>query len=869
MRRSSPASCGLGGVEESQSRHVRRMDLQALSSYDRQQWYYSILGQLTLHEGETDRTVEVHPVSSVLEDHRLAPTSLSDLQSMLEEWMQNQCVVHSVSQDDQQALTATMMSQLRLVCHDLSGVNHDPSLSQEDNQQLQSDIFSEILRVCERLCLHYIHLRDVLRKRGVFGDQANRSRLCAQMTLDCAKFLNIQTIRRSVTAEIKAAWKVKPSSGQQGAPESLDRKGRKSGFENQQKASIERDLQEIEEEIGELNLECVYDLIPCHLEETTHRKQYTADSCAGGAARGGAVCTPSGSPIRLRGCQSMPELEQGSLLEELGLEPPPSRAPSPVVLLGLEPSSCREKEPISAAEDLRRLVQDIGSVGEPKMTDPEIDLEMDLPALISALPRSGSSKLHLLRQTLQKFTEEEEDHGTAKSAVMEEPLHPQPVAVSVSLTPKSIARTAPPRVSDRVFTETVKLHMYPPVYSHLTGEIEPSSVKWLDRNLNPRREITEVYRELSKTVSNHYLNFDESDPVIEPAVEDGGDMWMPPRKNSQRSFNPELERSGINHPAYRKTEVLVQHKKPHKVTSGTNDSRQHWSKSHLSVDDYMKYISNQRLDYLGEVFHLHDSDDSDEEENRKRKALAQHEEKKSVNGSLLLFLLDIICGACPVYFQHHRRQSQKIDSQKRIKEEFAAGVWNVNSGLLGGLGNESLPNEVDSQDEDTSSSFTQRAQERQSPGKEPFVAVSEDDQLQVCLERIWKALSFPSSQRLEMAIKYSSPSYQSRLKEAITAWERTAKLIQQRETLLAQLEMFERGASDPSRFFQHGYRGTSIARMDESRRRQKINRQISALERILSEDIRLIRDRFCDTVTYNVSMSSTIILTPVEKWRLA
>uniref|UniRef100_A0A3B3RUR6 Uncharacterized protein n=1 Tax=Paramormyrops kingsleyae TaxID=1676925 RepID=A0A3B3RUR6_9TELE len=448
--------------------------------------------------------------------------------------------------------TATMMSQLRLVCHDLSGVNHDPSLSQEDNQQLQSDIFSEILRVCERLCLHYIHLRDVLRKRGVFGDQANRSRLCAQMTLDCAK--------------------------------------------------------QIEEEIGELNLECVYDLIPCHLEETTHRKQ---------------------------GCQSMPELEQGSLLEELGLEPPPSRAPSPVVLLGLEPSSCREKEPISAAEDLR-----------------EIDLEMDLPALISALPRSGSSKLHLLRQTLQKFTEEEEDHGTAKSAVMEEPLHPQPVAVSVSLTPKSIARTAPPRVSDRVFTETVKLHMYPPVYSHLTGE------------------------------------------------------------------------------------------KPHKVTSGTNDSRQHWSKSHLSVDDYMKYISNQRLDYLGEVFHLHDSDDSDEEENRKRKALAQHEEK---------------------------RQSQKIDSQKRIKEEFAAGVWNVNSGLLGGLGNESLPN----------------------------------DQLQVCLERIWKALSFPSSQRLEMAIKYSSPSYQSRLKEAITAWERTAKLIQQRETLLAQLEMFERGASDPSRFFQH------------------------------------------------------------------
>lgn len=37
----------------------------------------------------------------------------------------------------------------------------------------------------------------------------------------------------------------------------------------------------------------------------------------------------------------------------------------------------------------------------------------------------------------------------------------------------------------------------------------------------------------------------------------------------------------------------MQHKKPHKVTLGTNDSRLHWSKSHLCVDDYMKYISKQ------------------------------------------------------------------------------------------------------------------------------------------------------------------------------------------------------------------------------------------------------------------------------------
>ncbi|XP_070996947.1 coiled-coil domain-containing protein 87-like [Oncorhynchus clarkii lewisi] len=133
-----------------------------------------------------------------------------------------------------------------------------------------------------------------------------------------------------------------------------------------------------------------------------------------------------------------------------------------------------------------------------------------------------------------------------------------------------------------------------------------------------------------------------------------------------------------------------------------------------------------------------------------------------------------------------------MEALKGQKQEYMTGVWNVNTVLLRGLWKEpDLEEEEESPDEEI-----------------------------------------------------TSP------KQATAAWERTARLIQQRESLLARLEMFDRDASDPKCFFLQGYQGTSLARLDESKHRSKLNSQICSLEKVLSKILHHITDSFHDTVTY-------------------
>ncbi|XP_023995617.1 coiled-coil domain-containing protein 87 [Salvelinus sp. IW2-2015] len=122
--------------------------------------------------------------------------------------------------------------------------------------------------------------------------------------------------------------------------------------------------------------------------------------------------------------------------------------------------------------------------------------------------------------------------------------------------------------------------------------------------------------------------------------------------------------------------------------------------------------------------------------------------------------------------------------------------------------------------------------------------MGEGDQVQSRLERIWTLLCLPDTYRLDMAIKYSSHARRDQLEEAMAAWARAARLIQQRESLLARLELFERDASDPNRFFLQGYQGTSLARLDESKHRNKLNSQICSLEKVLSKILHHITDSF-------------------------
>ena len=47
-------------------------------------------------------------------------------------------------------------------------------------------------------------------------------------------------------------------------------------------------------------------------------------------------------------------------------------------------------------------------------------------------------------------------------------------------------------------------------------------------------------------------------------------------------------------------------------------------------------------------------------------------------------------------------------------------------------------------------------------------------------------------------------------------------MILQREQIISELEAFERLASDPNRFFENGYRGSSVARLEESKIRTQL-----------------------------------------------
>uniref|UniRef100_A0A4W4HMC9 Uncharacterized protein n=1 Tax=Electrophorus electricus TaxID=8005 RepID=A0A4W4HMC9_ELEEL len=127
-----------------------------------------------------------------------------------------------------------------------------------------------------------------------------------------------------------------------------------------------------------------------------------------------------------------------------------------------------------------------------------------------------------------------------------------------------------------------------------------------------------------------------------------------------------------------------------------------------------------------------------------------------------------------------------------------------------------------------------------------------DEQVQARLERIWTTLHLSETQRLDMAIKYSSATHLQNpmCPQAIVAWEKATNLIQQREKVLLQLEQFEKVASDPNRFFQRGYNGTSAARMEEASSREKLQSQIAALDKLLSQIIHHIAVTFKDTVTY-------------------
>ncbi|XP_076800779.1 coiled-coil domain-containing protein 87-like isoform X2 [Clavelina lepadiformis] len=122
--------------------------------------------------------------------------------------------------------------------------------------------------------------------------------------------------------------------------------------------------------------------------------------------------------------------------------------------------------------------------------------------------------------------------------------------------------------------------------------------------------------------------------------------------------------------------------------------------------------------------------------------------------------------------------------------------------------------------------------------------------VQARLESVWKRLKMSSSQKLDAALKYSSDEYMPLLEESVTAWEKVAELILKREKLLHELEMFERDASDPHRFFFKGPKGSSVSRLQEAKTRACLYHKLEALEKQISPLLQSIYSLYNDIIAF-------------------
>lgn len=305
-----------------------------------------------------------------------------------------------------------------------------------------------------------------------------------------------------------------------------------------------------------------------------------------------------------------------------------------------------------------------------------------------------------------------------------------------------------------------------------------------------------------------------------------------------------------------------------------------WWKGTIDGDDYKKYVALQETDFLGTVFHMY-NDDAEQDSGTSSEALPPKME-------LLAKELE-------------ERKADRLKQMRDQKKQYTPGEWNVQAVMLGGLGRD-----PDLQDDEVTTkiktAMRQEVQEAQNkkkllgdiikeranagrhqsmgsstaelsvpPTRVSFRSTSQskgDSQTetraessaisaasktlsaQARLEKVWGSLHMTDSLKLDMAIKYSSDGYAEILEQAIAAWELAAQCVVERENVMAELEAFERLASDPNRFFEFGYRGSSAARLDEARIRSRLYKRLEDMVPTIKRAVEHVKQHFGDVITY-------------------
>ncbi|XP_061173922.1 coiled-coil domain-containing protein 87-like isoform X3 [Saccostrea echinata] len=737
------------------------------------------------------------PNTPINEEIRQQPTSLEQLAKFVRRRIKARPDDPYLSIDDQQNLAGILMGEINLIWPEIRKQIDDPFLSPEQNKELNRRIAVHIVTVCEELFNHYTKKAQVLNQRGIFSGPANMSRLKAQLALDANKFFNILTIRRYIVEDIRkqatdgdtgedvvySASPEKPVRTKSDVPV-LSFKGMiqtsrpKSKVKRYRFHTPEQEAKQIVDNMPSLDtnkvLGLLTDLPERDLETPSEASEGKASRISDREKQTSGVSKEdlSRRKVLLKRSRSLPDIQFGeTLLEELGID----RSIKKDVLAQYEidilkrqmaqqkvqqskqkivVDASKKPQPGTreyAAQDLQRLVKRPQDTEDPKIKE-------DLPPLLQAITRSAKHDglKERLEQRMKELEEKERQDIKESSVNIREPTHPQPSTVSARL-PGMEVRASDIRVSERVCMSSITIDGYTTVYNELTDEIDPATVKSLDKNLFLSDEIKEVYREIMKTVPTDHLRLDD-DEMVQKAADDvnlSGTMASSTlaKRRSQRVINPALNRGqkapwgemdpkqwvrtphnppknflgeDTFHPTFfpkyktpnmekihdfmhnprKMAQIKEQTENMPKFVaekmSRTYASWLQWWRSTITSDDYMKYLSTTESDYMGVVFHFYDSEDEDEEE----------EEEPTPRGYTIPRM-----GMSP--FKPHSRAGQpsklaelkerekKIEELKQEKNKYEEGMWNVNSILMGGLGKDPVLTEP--QDDDDASSSRKKS----------------------------------------------------------------------------------------------------------------------------------------------------------------
>ncbi|XP_053575230.1 coiled-coil domain-containing protein 87 [Bombina bombina] len=806
------------------------------------QLYNEMLKPLTLfptqiNTGTTEKEDDTYICFLTTDDVLMSKNTPDAMCELIRRRLSRISALNTGSMEVQKIFEEIILSEVKCVCDSIPHVVYTALLTASEKKYLHQRLISHIVIVSEQLFFCYLHKVEWNKMQSVFSDEANLTRLKAQLLLDCSKFLNLFSVTRHLISELKEL------EGKELIYNDLDDVLKRSFFHSQHinekriplnsykphftmgyfinlgrpdvavhTVQREADLMQIEK-IQHLDFKKVHSYITKQEDNSEHLNKNHCE----------AVTTPCpythsedkeveddscpDKTTNMKKCTSCPDLRIGDLLSDelhLIVKARASECPESLNTAG---SSIFEGNVVE--DDLKRLMQ-ASTVPSLHKGKDDVNSDDEIPPLIQAQCHKGSpfklQKMEALLQDSNTRTVQPEEKKVVKTSP-----HPQAYSVDVKIPNKPLMRRAEVQASERIFKDLVEIQKYLPVYNDFTSEIEPATVKRLDSNLIVGQDLHEVYGELSMNLQKDYLSFDQ-DLLTEPfATKVDFSKCVSSstlnRNKNQRVINTSLDSLAL----IDKNKSTEQPVTLDKEATRICNSWLVWWKSVVNVDDYIKYLSTQDVDYLKVIYHLY-SDESEEEEQVKIALLKKQEEQK-------------------------RERTKKIADLRAQKQNQIPGMWNVNSILLGGLGTDPVLSDEEHESEKMETPC------QMSTNASP-------DFYQKRINAVWDILHIPHEQQLDMAVKYCSNEYQDLLPEALKKWEKASALIQKREELLAKLEIFEREASDPNRFFQKGYEGTGMARLKESRERAKLHSLLAQMEPKILQVLIVIKKLYNDTVSF-------------------